>query len=147
MRAAPTQPAVNSCKKFVRAAPAQTVPCSCLRVSGTAVSMNEARWRSRRLRLLDITYINYIQKNIPRIIESIVQNTENSIFDRCHFVQFGDSSLDFELVYYIPTNNYLRAMEAQQKVNLRIMKVFEEENISFAFPTQTLHLANNSNEL
>ena len=85
-------------------------------------------------------------KEIPNIIKTIIESTEDVVFDRCHFIEFGNFSLDFELVYYIPTNNYLRAMEAQQKVNLNIMKVFEEENISFAFPTQTLHLANTSNE-
>ena len=85
-------------------------------------------------------------REIPNIIKAIIEGTEDAVFDRCHFIEFGDFSLDFELVYYIPTNNYLRAMEAQQKVNLNIMKVFQEENISFAFPTQTLHLANTSKE-
>ncbi len=80
-------------------------------------------------------------KEIPNIIKLIVDSTEDVIFDRCHFVEFGNFSLDFELVYYIPTSNYLRAMEAQQKVNLEIMKKFEENKISFAFPTQTLHLS------
>jgi len=85
-------------------------------------------------------------KEIPNIIKSIIESTEDVIFDRCHFVEFGKFSLDFELVYYIPTNNYLRAMEAQQTVNLEIMKAFEENNIDFAFPTQTLHLTNTNKE-
>ncbi len=86
-------------------------------------------------------------KEIPSLIQSIIESTEDVVFDRCHFVEFGKFSLDFELVYYIPSNNYLRAMEAQQNVNLKIMKSFEEKEISFAFPTQTLHLSNASNEL
>ena len=43
-------------------------------------------------------------------------------------------SLNFELVYYIPTNNYLAAMEAQQSINLRIIEEFAVNNIEFAFP-------------
>ena len=79
-------------------------------------------------------------------IDTIIDDTEDTIFDRCHFIEFGSFSLDFELVYYVPTNNYLRAMEAQQKINFDIIKSFEENKIDFAFPTQTLHFSNNPKE-
>ena len=59
-------------------------------------------------------------------IKQIIDKTENALFDRCHFIEFGESSLNFELVYYFPTNDYLLAMNAQQKINLEI-----EENINF----------------
>ena len=77
---------------------------------------------------------------IPSIIKQIVDQTENALFDRCHFIEFGESSLNFELVYYIPTNDYLLAMNAQQKINLEIMRLFEKEEIEIAFPTQTIQL-------
>ena len=38
-------------------------------------------------------------------------------------------------------------MEAQQRVNLEIMKTFEENRIDFAFPTQTLHLSGANTDL
>ena len=57
--------------------------------------------------------------------------------------RFGDFSLNFELVYYIPTNNYLSAMEAQQNINLRIIEEFSLNKIEFAFPTQTLNIERN----
>ena len=79
-------------------------------------------------------------KKIPSIIQTIVENTQNASFDRCHFTDFGDFSLNFELVYYIPTNDYIAAMEAQQHINLRIMEEFKINNIDFAFPTQTLQI-------
>ena len=79
-------------------------------------------------------------KKIPSIIQTIVESTQNASFDRCHFTDFGDFSLNFELVYYIPTNDYIAAMEAQQHINLRIMEEFKINNIDFAFPTQTLQI-------
>ena len=79
-------------------------------------------------------------KKIPSIIQTIVEKTQNASFDRCHFTDFGDFSLNFELVYYIPTNDYIAAMEAQQHINLRIMEEFKINNIDFAFPTQTLQI-------
>ena len=75
-------------------------------------------------------------------MKEIVTRTENAMFDRCHFISFGESSLDFELVYYISTNNYLLAMNAQQQINLDIMSEFEKEGIEFAFPTRTLQIQN-----
>ena len=82
-------------------------------------------------------------KIIPKIIKKIVDETEDASFDRCHFTDFGDFSLNFELVYYIPTNNYLAAMEAQQSINLRIIEEFSLNKIEFAFPTQTLNIERN----
>ncbi len=79
-------------------------------------------------------------KEIPGLIKKIVDSVNDASFDRCHFIEFGDFNLCFELVYYIPTSNYVRAMEAQQKINLEIMDLFEKENIAFAFPTQTINL-------
>ena len=81
-------------------------------------------------------------KKIPEIMQKIVEKTDNAMIDRCHFTNFGESSLDFELVYYIPTNDYLSAMNAQQQINLEIMMEFEKEGIEFAFPTRTIQMQN-----
>ena len=107
---------------------------------------NYAQMQKRRLvHKLGVVYetIPSMMKIIPSIIEKIVTETDNATFDRCHFTDFGDFSLNFELVYYIPTSNYLAAMEAQQTINLRIMEEFKSNNIEFAFPTQTLNIERN----
>jgi len=80
------------------------------------------------------------------LIRKIVEETKDASFDRCHFTDFGDFSLNFELVYYIPTNNYLAAMEAQQSINLKIIEEFAVNNIEFAFPTQTLNIESNKSK-
>ena len=109
------------------------------------VISNYAEMKQRRLvHKLGVVYeTTYEQtKNIPNMIENIIEKTENAIFDRCHFVQFANSSLDFELVYYISTSDYISAMTAQQEINLEIMKKFQLENINFAYPTQTININN-----
>ena len=107
------------------------------------VISNYAEMKRRRIvHKLGVIYdTTYEQtKNIPNIIKDIIDQTENAIYDRCHFVEFANSSLDFELVYYIPTSDYLLAMKAQQEINLEIMKRFQLENISFAYPSQTIYM-------
>jgi len=107
---------------------------------------NYAQMEKRRLvHKLGVVYETSpkLMKLIPIIIKKIVEETKDASFDRCHFTDFGDFSLNFELVYYIPTNNYLAAMEAQQSINLRIIEEFAVNKIEFAFPTQTLNIESN----
>ena len=107
---------------------------------------NYAQMAQRRLvHKLGVVYETSptLMKMIPKIIEKIIEETNDASFDRCHFTDFGDFSLNFEIVYYIPTNDYLAAMEAQQSINLRIIEEFAVNNIEFAFPTQTLNIESN----
>jgi len=85
------------------------------------------------------TPVEQLQR-IPAMLETIVKSGADASFDRCHFVAFNDSSLDFELVYYVPTNDFNRAMDVQQRINLEIMRCFAREGIAFAFPTRTLQM-------
>ncbi len=104
---------------------------------------NYAQMKRRRIvHKLGVVYDTSpeVMKRIPLIIKKIIKEANNASFDRCHFTDFGNFSLNFELVYYIPTNNYFAAMEAQQYINLRIMEEFKFNNIEFAFPTQTLNI-------
>ncbi|QID19910.1 mechanosensitive ion channel family protein [Nitrogeniibacter mangrovi] len=79
--------------------------------------------------------------NIPALVREIVEQTEDTRFDRAHFQSFGASSLDFEVVYYVLTADYLRYMDVQQEINLALVRRFADRDIGFAFPTQTVHLA------
>lgn len=79
-------------------------------------------------------------KKIPSIIEKIVQSAQKTRFDRTHFKGFGDSALMFEVSYYVQSNDYTEFMNIQQKINLDIFEAFGKEGISFAYPTQTIHI-------
>jgi len=83
-----------------------------------------------------------ILKKIPKIISDIVSQEENCQFDRCHFKGFGDFSLNFEVVFYVNTKDYNQYLDALQKVNLKIFDKFNQEQISFAYPTQLLYQKN-----
>lgn len=79
-------------------------------------------------------------KKIPEIVRNIIENIENTRFDRAHFKSFGDFSLEFEVVYYVLSPDYLVYMDIQEKINLGIFEAFEEQGIDFAFPTRTIHI-------
>jgi small-conductance mechanosensitive channel len=79
-------------------------------------------------------------KKIPGIIERIIRNVSGVDFVRVHFAEFGDFSLNFEVVYYIKTSDYTKYMDARQQINFAVMEAFEKENIIMPYPTQTIFL-------
>lgn len=80
-------------------------------------------------------------KSIPDIVTEIIQAEEKAELDRCHFVSFGDSSLNFETVFYFDSPDYGEYMDALQRINFALYERFASVRIEFAFPTQTIHLA------
>ena len=79
-------------------------------------------------------------ERIPEMAQHIIEAREHTRFDRAHFKGFGDSTLDFEVVYYMQTPEYITFMDVQQAINLALVRRFEEEKIEFAFPTRTVYL-------
>ncbi len=79
---------------------------------------------------------------IPEMVQEIVEKSENVRFGRAHFKSFGESSLDFEVVYYVLDSDYLVFMDIQQEINLNVFELFEKEGIGFAYPTHTVYMVN-----
>jgi small-conductance mechanosensitive channel len=107
---------------------------------------NFKRMQERRIpfnfRVIYQTSPEQLDKIPPRIKE-IIEGIEGTRFDRAHFKGFGESSFDFEVVYYINTPDYNTFMDTQQKINLSICRAFKEMGIEFAYPTQTLYMKQN----
>ena len=79
-------------------------------------------------------------KEIPGIVKKIIDEQENATFNRGHFSSYGDSSLNFEFVYYVESSEYTKYMDVQQSINLTIFEEFEKKGIEFAYPSQTLYI-------
>lgn len=75
---------------------------------------------------------------IPGIIKGIIEEQDKVLFDRAHFKSYGDSSLDFEVVYHLFDTDYTKYMDIQQEINLRMFEIFLERGIGFAYPTRTI---------
>lgn len=75
---------------------------------------------------------------INSIVREIIEKQEQVRFDRVHFKEYGDSSLNFEVVYFVKDPDYNIYMNIQQAINLEIFRRFQQEGIEFAYPTRTL---------
>lgn len=62
---------------------------------------------------------------IPSIAREIIDKIEFAKFEREHFNEFGDSSLNFEVRYTVSSSDYTLYLDIQQKVNIAL-----KENLS-----------------
>jgi small-conductance mechanosensitive channel len=104
---------------------------------------NFKKMRKRRIRFnFGITYDTSSKKlkKIPKMVSNIIEKNELTNVDRIHFKEFGDFSLNFEVIYYINSKDYAKYMDVQQEINFAIKEAFEKEGIEMAYPTQTIFL-------
>lgn len=103
---------------------------------------NYKRMQTRRIAFsIGVTYqtTNEQLRALPGLIRAIVEKQKDAQFDRAHFKAFGESSLDFEIVYIVASSDYQAYMDIQQAINLDLFACFARESIEFAYPTRTLH--------
>ena len=104
---------------------------------------NYGRMKERRVAFeIGVTYETPRDKleRIPQLLKAAIEKQSRTRFDRAHFKAYGQFSLVFETVYYVHTPDYNVYMDIHQAVNLDIHEKFEQEQIEFAYPAQTLFI-------
>ena len=69
---------------------------------------------------------------VPRAVREIIEATPDTRFDRCHLLTWGESALNFEVVYFVTRPEYKAYADAQQSINLRILERFRQLEVTFA---------------
>ncbi len=77
---------------------------------------------------------------IPGMVKKIIEQQENTRYDRVHFYEFGDSALMFEGVYYLGSADYVEYMDTHQNILLAVTRGLEERGVEIAYPTRTVYL-------
>ncbi|HLP05593.1 MAG TPA: mechanosensitive ion channel family protein [Paludibacter sp.] len=75
-----------------------------------------------------------IMKNMPAKVKGI--DKEINAF----FSEFGDYSMDITFIYYIKKDSEIP--KTISEVNIELLRAFNETGLEFAFPTQTIHIGN-----
>lgn len=105
---------------------------------------NFGRMHERRVAFfLGVTYDTPPEKlrAIPAIVCETIEAQSQVRFDRCHFLEYGESALRFEVAYFVLSSDFRVHADILQNVNLAIFERFAEQGIEFAFPTRTVLLA------
>lgn len=100
----------------------------------------------RRIANITVTYDTPPEKLTlaQNIIKDILKDHEgmNPEFPpRVYFSGFNDCSLNILVIYWYFPPDYWQFMEFSERVNQAILAKFNEAGIEFAFPTQTIHMA------
>ncbi|TAH36915.1 MAG: mechanosensitive ion channel family protein [Planctomycetota bacterium] len=75
---------------------------------------------------------------IPAIVKEVVSATPDCRYGRAHLKTFGESALQYEIMYMLDSPDYDRYMDAQERINTGILERFAAKGIEFAYPTRTV---------
>jgi MscS family membrane protein len=107
---------------------------------------NLARFTQRRVeQVLGLTYDTTAEQ-----MEELVGEIRRLLFAEqeidptspiVYFRDFNASSLDIWIVFVVKDPDFHKHMQLRQRLNLAFIRAVEARGLSFAFPTQTLHVA------
>ena len=107
---------------------------------------NFSRRGVRRIKLnIGLTYSTN-STQITNIIKEIKEmlNAHNGISKKetllVNFNKFGDSALNIFVYTFTNTSNWNKYLETREEIHIGIMKIVEDNNSSFAFPSQSIYL-------
>ncbi len=96
---------------------------------------------------IGLTYQTSIEqlKSIVNDIQVFIDNHPNTTEDgRVRFKEFGDSSLQIMVMYYVDTMDWTTYLNVRELINYRIMEIVAAHGASFAFPSTSVYIEKHS---
>ena len=115
--------------------------------------INYSRRKERRIKArIGLTYdtksyqMTKILNDIKNMLKSNAGVAQNSTMI-VNFERFDDSSLTIFLYFFANTANWEKYLDIKEELNLNIIKIVEDNDASFAFPSQTIYIENTKEDL
>ncbi len=114
-------------------------------VTNTAIDNMGARRYRRYKATLGLTYdtppekVQAFCEGVRAIVHALPQMRKDYYF--VEFQGFGDSALEIMLYVFFDVPDWAGELRARTLLNLEIVRLAEALEVSFAFPTQTVHIA------
>ncbi len=118
-------------------------------VANDAIINISAGHRKRIFEIIGITYDTSNEKieRAVKIIEEILENNEEISKDYIvNLHELGSSSINIRVNAYVKTKVFNKYLKVKEAFLMELIKKFREEDIEFAFPSQTVYLAGSNNE-
>ncbi len=111
----------------------------------TSAINNWSRMKKRRIKMtVGVTYATSPEKleELVVAVREIIKADDaiRNDFYLVNFDNFGPSSLDLFIYCFTVTTNWAEFLEIKQVFMLKIMKTVRSMGLSFAFPTQSIHI-------
>ena len=89
------------------------------------------------------TSTNQIKAIVTDIQEMINLHEKTNQDGRVRFQEFGSSSLDIMVMYFVDSPKWEDLINVKEEVNYKIMEIVKKHNSDFAFPSTTVYLQKN----
>ena len=86
------------------------------------------------------TTAEQIKAIVTDIQEMINMHTKTNQDGRVRFQEFGASSLDIMVMYFVDSPKWEDLIDVKEDVNYKIMEIVKKHNSDFAFPSTTVYL-------
>lgn len=73
---------------------------------------------------------------LPELLRGIVEASPERRFVRAAMTGFGDSALQFMFVFDVASPDFDQMVMARHEVAVSMLRIFQEQDIAFAYPTQ-----------
>ena len=86
------------------------------------------------------TSVDQIKAIVHDIQEMINQHEKTNQDGRVRFQDFGSSSLDIMVIYFVNSSKWEELINTKQDINYNIMEIVKKHKSDFAFPSTTVYL-------
>ncbi len=84
-----------------------------------------------------IEQVKAVTKDIQEMIDKHPKTNQDG---RVRFQEFGGSSLDIMVLYFVDSPNWDDFIDTKEDINYQIMEIVQKHNCDFAFPSTTVYL-------
>lgn len=113
-------------------------------VANSIIDNMSMREKRRVLQTIGVTYettADQMEKATSEIKQIISNDPDvDPEFIVVNFSDFGDSSLDITVIYFVKGIDYKEYLATKERINLAIMRKLEELGLSIAFPTRSIYI-------
>lgn len=99
------------------------------------------KYRRKRFKVW-VTYETWVKKlkEIPDILQKIIDKKDWTEFEWVHLRELGDFSINFEISYKIQDPDFNKYLHTHHDIVYALLEAFEKKWIAIAYPTQVIHI-------
>ena len=90
------------------------------------------------------TTTDQIKNIVTEIQEMINKHEKTNEEGKVRFQEFGASSLDILVLYYVDSPKWEDLIDVKEDINYKIMDIVKKHNSDFAFPSTSVYLHQNN---
>lgn len=93
------------------------------------------------------TSVDQIKAIVSEIQKLIDEHPKTNQDGRVRFLEFGESALNILVMFYVDSPSWEVLIDVKQEINYRIIEIVKSNKSDFAFPSSSVYIEKNENDL